>query len=255
MANDMVRTAVRLEFDGGIDRNPGGVMSIGWRVVEKNGGVLAEDGRRIAESEYPNPEHRTNNVAEFLALIGGLEWLTTEQPASSWSRVDVVGDSQFVVKCAQSPSRSSKPHLRPLIQQVQRLIGELRYAGADVICHWVRREHNQKADELGRKAEGRKVGSRAGAVCSTATLTVNDLLTSWQSGGTPIVDRYAAVQPEIIRSVVARLDVTDRQAADVVRWLTWWYQFQSNGLRWREKELLELQIAGIRQATVPPTGD
>lgn len=77
-------------------------------------------------------------------------------------------------------------------------------------------------------------------------MSVNELLALWsEAERKPGIGKYAAVRPEAIAAAVARLDDTDREAADILRWLTWWYQFQSNGLRWREKEIGRLIADGI----------
>jgi hypothetical protein len=77
-------------------------------------------------------------------------------------------------------------------------------------------------------------------------MTINELLALWsEAERKPDIGKYTAVYPEAIAAAVARLDDTDREAADILRWLTWWYQFQSSGLRWREKEIGRLMVEGI----------
>lgn len=72
-------------------------------------------------------------------------------------------------------------------------------------------------------------------------MTINELLAMWEeSGHTPTVDKYSAVTPSVIASIARRLDETDRNAADLVRWLMWWYQFHLNCLKWREDEIARL---------------
>lgn len=161
------RRSVQLNFDGGITKNPGGQMKIGWQVMDvQTGAVLAEDGGPVDSGDWPEPAHRTNNVAEFLGVLGGLKWLT-DQCVDRLQSVRVVGDSQFVVKCIDKRSGTSKPHLKPLMEECRRRIEALRSARVKVTIVWVRREDNRNADALTRRpnpsGEG-QVTDRAGAV-------------------------------------------------------------------------------------------
>ncbi len=81
-------------------------------------------------------------------------------------------------------------------------------------------------------------------------MTINELLDLWtQSGRETDVGKYEAVDADVIAGVVGRLDAIDPEAADVVRWLTWWHQHQVNGLRWRESVIGELQ--GVKVEATP----
>jgi ribonuclease HI len=101
-----------------------------------DGSVLAEEGRYIGEA--------TNNVAEYRALLLGLE-LARSLGARS---VDVINDSELVARQIGGQYKVKNPGLRPLWEEALR---ELR--GFD---HWsvrnVPRAQNARADELVNEA-------------------------------------------------------------------------------------------------------
>ena len=75
---------------------------------------------------------------------------------------------------------------------------------------------------------------------------MNELLGLWgEFGLTPKMDKYAAIDPSVILNVVARVKDTDTEAAELIRWLTWWVQFKTNGCAWREREIANLIEKGI----------
>ena len=82
----------------------------------------------------------TNNVAEYRALIAGLE-----AAAATPSRaVKVRGDSKLVIEQVAGRWKVKQPHLRPLVDRVRELL-----AGYDdVDLAHVRREFNTDADAL-----------------------------------------------------------------------------------------------------------
>jgi len=82
----------------------------------------------------------TNNVAEYRALIAGLE---AAAPFGA-RRVRVRADSLLVVQQLKGLWKVKQPHLRPLHEQARRLLA--RYA--DVDLRHVPREQNVDADAL-----------------------------------------------------------------------------------------------------------
>jgi ribonuclease HI len=101
-----------------------------------SGGVLLERSATIGEA--------TNNVAEYRAMLLGIE-LARELGASE---VELVGDSELIVKQVQGKYKVKQDHLRPLHTKVR---DELR--GFD---RWsirnVPRAENLRADELVNEA-------------------------------------------------------------------------------------------------------
>ena len=88
---------------------------------------------------------RTNNEAEYQALIDGLK------AAAEWKpdRLEIYLDSKLVVEQVNGSYRVKKPELQPLYQQVKELLGG--FSDAPEIKH-VERESNKGADKLANMA-------------------------------------------------------------------------------------------------------
>lgn len=131
--------------DGGSRGNPG---PAGY-------GVLIEDtsGHKLAElSEYLGKT--TNNVAEYSALLGALEWALREGRL----RLRVIADSELLVKQIQGRYKVASPDLRPLFEEAQRRIARLDGFRIEHVL----RGKNQKADRLANAAMDRGTGRSGG---------------------------------------------------------------------------------------------
>jgi ribonuclease HI len=121
-------------FDGGARGNPG-PAAIGAVVLDASSEPptrLAAVSERIGET--------TNNVAEYRALIAGLEAAS----ATPSHAVKVRGDSKLVIEQVAGRWKVKQPHLRPLCDRARDLL-----AGYDrVDLAHVRREFNGDADAL-----------------------------------------------------------------------------------------------------------
>jgi probable phosphoglycerate mutase len=125
----------RLSTDGGARGNPG-PAAYGYVLEAADGTVLAAHGEAIGVA--------TNNVAEYSALIAGLE----KALELGVSEVEVVSDSELMVKQMRGEYRVKNEALRELSIAAGRLarrIGDVRYTA-------VRREHNELADRLVNEA-------------------------------------------------------------------------------------------------------
>jgi ribonuclease HI len=94
--------------------------------------VLASEGRAIGTA--------TNNVAEYRALLAGLE----RARELGVDELEVVSDSELLVKQMRGEYRVKNEALRALFAEASRAareIGHVRYRA-------VRREHNELADRL-----------------------------------------------------------------------------------------------------------
>ena len=121
-------------FDGGARGNPG-PAAIGAVVLDPS---ETPPRRLAAVSERIG--HATNNVAEYRALIAGLE-----AAAATPSRaVGVRGDSKLVIEQVAGRWKVKQEHLRPLRARVCELLA----AYDDVDLAHVRREYNTDADAL-----------------------------------------------------------------------------------------------------------
>jgi ribonuclease HI len=124
-----------LNTDGGARGNPG-PAGIGVVLRDDDGDVVAELSQPIGET--------TNNVAEYTALIEGLE-LARRHGAT---HVDVRVDSELVASQVKGEWRIRNDRLRTLAARARALLG--RFDGFTV-TH-VRRELNAQADALANQA-------------------------------------------------------------------------------------------------------
>lgn len=124
-----------LYADGASRGNPG-PSSIGAVLYDPKGETVAEVSEAIGET--------TNNVAEYRALIAGLEAAL----AIGVSRIEVRLDSLLLVRQVRGEFRVKAPGLQPLHRKVRAL--ESRFEGFS-IGH-VRREKNTVADGLANAA-------------------------------------------------------------------------------------------------------
>ena len=125
----------KLSTDGGARGNPG-PAAYGYVLESSDGTVLAAHGERIGVA--------TNNVAEYRALIAGLE----KALDLGVDEVEVSSDSELLVKQMTGEYRVKNATLRDLWEQASglaRRLGAVSYTA-------VRREHNELADGLVNEA-------------------------------------------------------------------------------------------------------
>jgi ribonuclease HI len=127
--------------DGGSRGNPG-PAGYGAVIEDQNGHVLA----RL--SEYLGK--RTNNFAEYSALLGVLAWCIEHKH----SRLRVVADSELMVKQMQGKYKVNSPDLRPLWEEARRRANQLEKFE---IAHTLR-GGNKEADQLANEAMDRGMG-------------------------------------------------------------------------------------------------
>jgi len=120
-----------VNVDGGARGNPG-PAAIGAVVQDAEGEVLEERGERIGKA--------TNNVAEYRALLLGIE-RARELGATE---LELVGDSELIVRQVKGEYKVKDATLRELHGEVQRA---LRPFASWSVRH-VRRERNAAADRL-----------------------------------------------------------------------------------------------------------
>jgi probable phosphoglycerate mutase len=125
----------RLFTDGGARGNPG-PAAYGYVLEAEDGTVLAAHGEAIGIA--------TNNVAEYSALLAGLQ----KAVELAVGEVEVVSDSELMVKQMRGEYKVKNVALRELslqAAQLARQVGTVRYTA-------VRREHNELADRLVNEA-------------------------------------------------------------------------------------------------------
>jgi ribonuclease HI len=117
--------------DGASRGNPG-PAGAGAQITDPDGVVLAEVAEGLGEA--------TNNVAEYTAVIRGLE-RALELGAPS---VLLRSDSQLLINQLTGRYRVKSPHLQPLHRRVR----ELAAGFGSIEFEHVRRERNTEADRL-----------------------------------------------------------------------------------------------------------
>ena len=125
----------RLFTDGGARGNPGPAASA-YVIEAEDGTVVAAHGEAIGTA--------TNNVAEYRALIAGLE----RAPEVGVTELEVLSDSELMVKQMRGEYKVKNPALQELFLEASRAARPLHR----VTYTHVRREHNELADRLVNEA-------------------------------------------------------------------------------------------------------
>lgn len=121
-------------IDGAAKGNPG-PAGIGV-VILQDGQALKNISRFIG--------NKTNNVAEYTALIYGLQ----EALILRADKIRVWTDSELLSKQLKGEYRVKHENLKPLFEQIKHLTG-----GFDLFeIHHISREHNRGADKLANQA-------------------------------------------------------------------------------------------------------
>ena len=124
-----------LYTDGGARGNPG-PAAFAYVLEAEDGTVLASHGETIGVA--------TNNVAEYRGLVAGLQ----KAVELALGDVEVVSDSELLVKQMRGEYRVKNEALRELSLQASRLARRLE----SVSYRHVRRAHNELADRLVNEA-------------------------------------------------------------------------------------------------------
>ena len=125
----------KLSTDGGARGNPG-PAAYAYVLETDDGTVLDARGEAIGVA--------TNNVAEYRALVAGLE----SALARGVDELEVVSDSELLVKQMRGEYRVKNETLRGLFLEASALAGRI----GRVTYTAVRREHNELADRLVNEA-------------------------------------------------------------------------------------------------------
>lgn len=130
--------------DGLCEPNPGGIATYGW-VAYEGQEKIGEGCEVVAEGPKA-----TNNVAEYSGIIAALRWLLK----NGLEKKEIVlrSDSQLCIKQLTGVYKVRAPGIIPLYQEATNLLTNFNH----IELEWVRREENEEADELSRKAKERK---------------------------------------------------------------------------------------------------
>ena len=117
--------------DGACRGNPG-PSGIGVVIFDKDGKVVHEIAKYIGTV--------TNNVAEYKALIAGLDYCVKHKIAP----LEILADSQLLIRQLTGEYKVKHENIKPLYAEVQAHLKHLKVTG----FKHVMREFNQHADRL-----------------------------------------------------------------------------------------------------------
>lgn len=147
-----------LMFDGGIKKgSPGGVPVFGYVVYElEKGEFLDYATTKVKELTYGygvvinTPfEAGTNNTAEYSGLLAGLMHLDAQSYLDGCEKLGIYGDSELVIKQLNGGYAVRQPHLYKIYLKIKNLLNDRRVLRT---YQHVRREFNQRADDLANQA-------------------------------------------------------------------------------------------------------
>jgi ribonuclease HI len=115
-------------------------MCYGWLITHDD--VLIAHGH----GAFAHSRDATSNVAEYLALIEGLEALDD----LNWTGEPVIitGDAKCVIEQMQGNAQVNSTRIRPLYERARRLADGFH----KIRWNWRPRRHNKQADALTRRA-------------------------------------------------------------------------------------------------------
>ncbi len=125
----------RLFTDGAARGNPG-PAGAGAVIVSPDGHIVAKVGKFLGDS--------TNNVAEYMGLILGLR----RAKAMGIRELEVLADSELLVRQLEGRYAVKAEHLKPLHDEARALLGTF----ADVVVRHIPREENAQADAMSNRA-------------------------------------------------------------------------------------------------------
>lgn len=130
---------VQVHFDGACEVVGGRAVAAYGYTIEGVGLYHEDFGLAVP----PGHDRATNNVAEYAGAICALEWLVRR---GYRGEVEVVGDSQLVVRQMTGEYRVRAEHLGPYHERLR----QLGQAFRSITFRWVPREENARADALSK---------------------------------------------------------------------------------------------------------
>lgn len=124
----------RMFCDGASSGNPG---------PSGAGGVILDEAGTLVDSYSIHLGVATNNVAEYTALLEGLDRLLLLQA----KRAEIFLDSELIVRQLSGRYKVKSPHLQPLFREVRDRLSKIPVCD---VRH-VPRDENQEADRLARE--------------------------------------------------------------------------------------------------------
>ena len=115
-------------------------MCYGW-VILRDGVVIAK-----GHGGYVRGRDASSNVAEYLALIEGLEALI--DMGAERELICIGGDAKSVIEQMEGEASVSAESIKPLYRRARKLIQQFRH----IYWNWAPRRYNHEADALTRRA-------------------------------------------------------------------------------------------------------
>ncbi len=126
---------LKLYIDGAARGNPG-PAAVGCVVLDTNDSVLIEKGKTIG--------HATNNVAEYRALLYGLELVKPFAPGS----ITIFSDSELLVKQMKDEYKTKDFNLKKLKDEAEAHLKDIKHVKFNAIS----RSLNTTADSLANRS-------------------------------------------------------------------------------------------------------
>jgi len=132
-----------IRFDGACRGNPSNVLGLGYIIKQTDNGDTKENTLYQGSYRY-NTTNGTNNEAEYLSLIKGME-LAIENKIT---KALVEGDSNLIINQMNGNYQVKAENLLPLYKQARELAAKFEF------IHFVhiKREFNKEADKLANEA-------------------------------------------------------------------------------------------------------
>lgn len=126
--------------DGGARGNPG-PAAFGVFIQDENGKELARIGKTIGVA--------TNNVAEYSAIVEGLNWLLENKKKYNFTGANFYMDSQLAYSQLSGLYKIKNAKIRELVFSIRQ---KEQLLGIPVLYNHVPREQNRKADFMVNQA-------------------------------------------------------------------------------------------------------
>lgn len=126
-------------FDGSSKGNPGPSQSA-WIIKDCN-------DKEYARDVIKSTEDRTNNYAEYVALIKLMQYILNQKDII---KIDIYGDSKLVIQQTQNIWKCNAKNIKSLWIISGRLFQKLNEEKI-VTLNWIPRDQNNEADNLAQK--------------------------------------------------------------------------------------------------------
>lgn len=136
---------IKVYTDGGARGNPG-IAGYGLVIYDNCQNILFKEAKYLGV--------KTNNEAEYSALIGALTWVKNHKTEFNIDKISFFSDSQLLVRQVLGVYKVKASNLQPLFIKVKELLQtiSLPYQFTDV-----RRDFNKLADSLANQAMDQRI--------------------------------------------------------------------------------------------------